>query len=207
MAIKRGNDYYGMFVELVEFSCSAASMLHNTLLNFSTEALPSKIEEIHKIEHAADIKKHEMMEKLAKEFITPIEREDIILLSQEIDDVTDTIEDVLIKIFMFNISSIRKEALDFTSAIVKCTGELKKVMEEFRNFRKSKTIHQSIILVNDLEEECDKLYTDGVRSLYVNSKEPVELMTWTEIFDRLERCSDACEHVANAVESIIMKNS
>ncbi len=80
-------------------------------------------------------------------------------------------------------------------------------MEDFQNFRKSSTIHDNIVEINRLEEDGDRLYTEAVRSLYVNCTDPVETVAWTELFDRLESCCDACEHVANVVESVIMKNT
>lgn len=206
MAAKH-NEYYDTFVKLVDYSCQAANYLHESLERFDQQSLETRMGEIHKIEHAADSDKHEMMKLLAKEFITPIEREDIIQLAQEIDEVTDKVEDVLLRIYMYNISSIRVEALAFTSNIVRCCKALKTAVEQLYNFRKSETIHQCIIEVNTLEEEGDKLYIDAVHSLYKNCKNPVEILAWTETFDRLEKCCDACEHVANVVESVIMKNS
>ena len=207
MARKHDYNYFDTFVSMVEFSCSAAKNLHETLTNYDAGKLPETLPAIHKIEHAADEKKHEMMKRLVTEFITPIEREDIISLAQEIDDVTDAIEDVLMKMYMFNVTEIRKEALAFSDLIVKCCVEMKKTMEEFCNFKKSSVIHQSIVQINHLEEEGDKLYMDAVRTLYTTCTDPVEIMTWTETFDRFEKCCDACEDVANDVESVIMKNS
>ena len=148
-----------------------------------------------------------MMQELSKAFITPLEREDIMQLIQYIDTVTDAIEDVLMRAYMFNVQSIRDEALDFAKLIVKCCDTMKDAMKEFHNFRKSGSIHESIVEINRLEEEGDKLYMKAVRKLYLGSKDPVELMVWREIFDRLEKCCDACEDVANVVESVIMKNS
>ena len=162
---------------------------------------------LHGIEHAADMGKHDMMNRLAREFISPIEREDIIELGQEIDNVTDSIEDVLMGIYMYNIQTIRPEALDFVDVIVQCCNALKKTMEDFQNFRKSTTIHDSIVEINRLEEVGDRLYTEAVRSLYLNCQDPIETVSWTEIFDRLESCCDACEHVAHVVESVVMKNT
>ena len=207
MARKGSYDYYNKFVCLVDYSCRAAVNLHNTLSEFEADKVTEMIDIMHEIEHSADIEKHEMMERLATEFITPIEREDIIELAQEIDDVTDTIEDVLIRIYMFNIKTIRKEALEFTDIIVKCCDALKDALMELHNFHKSKKIHDGIIEVNRLEEVGDKKYIDATRNLFTSSKDTVEIISWRETFDRLEKCCDACEHVANLIESIIMKNS
>ena len=204
---KKDYDYFQAFTQAVDYSCQAAEILKNTLTYFDTDKLNDRLKDIHGVEHAADLGKHEMMSELARAFITPIEREDILELMQELDDVTDDIEDVLIRTYIFHILSIREDALRFADIISRCCGEMLKMMKEFRDFRKSKTIHEMIVAINDLEEEGDRLYTEAVRRLFMHSKDPIELMVWREIFDRMEKCCDACEHVANIVESIIMKNS
>ena len=207
MARKPEYDYFDTFVRATEYSNQAADILHNTLGSFDADTLQTKMKDIHAVEHAADIAKHEMNRELAKAFITPIEREDIMLVSQQLDDVTDSIEDVLIRLYMFNVLSIREDAFAFSQVIVNCCNEMKVMMTEFHNFRRSKTISDSIVEINRLEEEGDALYTKAIRKLYMGSQNPVELMVWREIFDHMEKCCDACEHVANAVESVIMKNS
>ncbi len=204
---KKENNYFEMLAELVDYSCDAANLLHSTLLNFDVNSIEDKIKEMHTIEHTADIKKHDMMNKLSKEFITPIERGDIIEMAHFIDNVTDALEDILTRIYMFNIIDIRKEALEFADVIIKNCKELKKIMKEFHNFKKSSEIHKLIISINDLEEDGDRLYVSSIRNLYTTSKDPTELMTWTDTFKYFERCCDACESVANLVESVMMKNS
>lgn len=207
MGKKKNYNYFDKFVELVDYSCKCSEILHETLVNFDIDTLAKKVEELHSIEHAGDLAKHELIEQLATEFIAPIEREDIINLSQQIDDITDSIEDILIRIHMFNISSIKPEVLEFTDVITKSCNSLKVVLEEFPHYKKSSTLKEKIIEVNDLEEVGDRLYHSTVRNLYVNSKDPVELLVWTEIYDLLEKCCDACEETADTVESIVMKNS
>ena len=179
---KKENNYFEMLAELVDYSCDAANLLHSTLVNFNSNEIEDKIKEMHEIEHNADLKKHEMMNKLAKEFITPIERGDIIDLAHQIDNVTDSIEDVLTRIYMYNIVEIKKEALEFSNIIIKNCDVLKEVMKEFYNFKKSSKIQKLIIDINDLEEDGDKLYINTIRNFYLNSKDPVELMTWTDTF-------------------------
>ena len=204
---KKDNNYFEMLAELVDYSCEAAALLQNTLANFNLDEIEDKINEMHNIEHTADIKKHDMMNKLAKEFITPIERGDIVDMAHYIDNVTDGIEEVLIRIYMYNIKDIKKEAIEFSNIIIKNCDELNKIMKEFHYFKKSSEIHKLIIDINALEEEGDRLYFSTLRNLYVTSKDPIELMTWTDTFKYFEKCCDACESVANLVESVIMKNS
>ncbi|RDU22540.1 DUF47 domain-containing protein [Anaerosacchariphilus polymeriproducens] len=200
-------NYFDAIITFADYSCQAAELLNSILSNFEPAKLEAQMKEMHAIEHAADLAKHEMMSYLVKEFITPIDREDISTIAQEIDNVTDAIEDVLMQLYMYNIQSVRKEALEFSKTIVTCCNALRKVTEDFHHFKKSANVMKHIINVNNLEEEGDRLYTRGMRDLYTTSKDPVEIMAWTKTFDYLEKCCDACENVADVMESIIMKNT
>ena len=207
MANKNDYNYFKNLAKSVGYGCEASKILCETLKNYDIDELPEKLEVMHKIEHTADIDKHEMMSRLVREFITPIEREDIISLAQEIDDVTDTIEDVLIRMYMFNVKNLRAEALDFCEIIIKSCDALKKAMDEFHNFRKSTVLHEYLVEINHLEELGDKIYTDATHRLFVECDNPIEILTWKETFDRFEKCCDACEEVADVIEGVIMKNS
>lgn len=207
MGRKHDYNYFEAFVSLVDYSCTASNILHQTLNDFNVSALPEKLHAMHNVEHEADVAKHDLMHELAHAFITPIEREDIVLLAHALDDVTDAIEDVLIRIYIFNITAIPDEAFEFSQIIIDCCNALKKAMEEFSNFKKPDKLYESIIEINRLEEDGDRMYMDVIRTLYVSCKDPIKVMSWTEIYDRLEKCCDTCEHAANLVEGVIMKNS
>lgn len=200
-------NYFKSFVNLSKYSLSSAEILHSILSDFNSSNLPQKVKDMHEIEHNADNAKHDIMNHLVKEFLPPIEREDITSLSQEIDDVTDSVEDVLLFISMFNIKTIRPEVLKFTELISTCCKSMHEALVEFQNFKNSKTLHGKIVEINRLEEEGDGLYIEMMRNLYASSKDPIELMTWTEILHRLEKCCDNCEDVADIIEEIVMKNS
>ena len=207
MAVKKSNDYFEMLVDLIGYSCEAASLLDKTISNFRMSQIDSNVKEMHEIEHSADIKKHEMLNKLSKEFITPIERGDIIEVASEIDNLTDAIEDVLVRIYMFNISVMREEAVEFSKLIVKICNETSALIKEFRNFKKSSEIRKLIINISDLEEEGDRIYTRSIRGFYSSIMEPIKFITWKETFEYFEKCCDACEHVADGIESVIMRNT
>ncbi len=207
MAGKKAYDYFEALLGLSKFSVNATELLKKTLFDFQVSKLEEKIREMHNIEHSADIAKHDMIEHLVKEFLPPIEREDIISVAQQIDDVTDAVEDVLMCIDMFNVKKIRPEIFKFTETIEACCKSMYVSVEELRNFRRSKKLHAEVVEVNRLEEEGDALYINGVKNMYKTSTDPVELMVWTEIYRKLEKCCDACEDVANEIESIVMKNS
>lgn len=204
---KKNSSYYDDFITMVNFSCRAAEYLQTVLRDFRPETLPERREAMHEIEHAEDEVKHGMMKRLAKEFVTPIDREDIIELANELDEVTDKIDDVLIRMYMYNIKEVHPAAMAFTDVIVRCCKALQVAMREFPNFHRSTTLQQAIIDVNTMEEEGDAIYMVAMRTLYETPGDPVSIAAWSELYDRLEECCDACEHVADVMEIVVMKNS
>lgn len=203
----KSNSYFDDFVVMAQMSCRAAEYLQSVLNDFAPEQLPEHREALHKIEHEEDDFKHEMLQRLVKEFITPIDREDILQLANQFDDVTDAIEDILIRLYMYNVQALRPEAIAFTDIIVKCCKALLEAATEFAHFQKSTTLAQAIINVNTMEEDGDALYIEAVRALSTGSADARETMIWIDLFDRLEECCDACENVADLMELVIMKNS
>jgi uncharacterized protein Yka (UPF0111/DUF47 family) len=206
MAKKKDNFYFLGFIRLVDYSCQAADLLREIIYDYDGTKLSALKEKMHSIEHSADLEKHILIEKLVKEFITPIEREDIISIAQKIDDVTDAIEDVLLKLYMFNVQEIKDVLKEFTDVVCQCCQGLSVAVKEFYNFKHSNTLKDAIIEVNRLEEVGDRIYTEAVRKLFVESKDSTHLLIWEQMFYRFEKCCDSCEEVADAIETVIMKN-
>lgn len=199
--------YFDNFVECAELSKKAADYLVNCLENYNAENIEAMLSEMHTFEHNADMKKHEMNEKLAKAFVTPVEREDLDLLSQELDDVLDTLEEVLQKLYIYDIKTIEPSAIEYAKNIVKGCELLCEIMGEFENFKKSKKIRALIVKCNDIEEDCDKLYLSTMRNITKSNSDTAIKLSWYKIYDCFEACADACEHVGECVGSIIMKNT
>ncbi len=207
MAYVKGNNYFEMFVELIDFSCKAADEALSILNHYDASRLEEQLVALHTIEHSADMRIHKVKELLADEFITPIEREDILQIAGRIDDITDCIEDVLQKLFMFNIKVLRPEAVEFMEIVRRSCMELHKMFGEFHNFKKSKTLHTTIVEVNKMEEEGDRLYMKAMRRLFSDGENPADHLPWSQIYYQLEKCCDTCEDAADIVEEIIMTNS
>lgn len=207
MARKSGNDYFAMMQEMAACAGVAADKLKDILENYDQADLSTLMTEMHAIEHQGDDMKHQVVEKLVKEFITPIEREDIMAIIDQIDDVTDAVEDVVLKLYMYNIKTIRPQAVEFAGIICECCHELVNVFASFADFKKSKKIHTAIIEINRLEEVGDSLYIRAVRELYEGNVNAIEAAAWTEVYSRLEGCCDTCEHTADLVENVILKNT
>ena len=207
MARKKSNNYFKMFSDIAEDAIKAAYLLENTVKNYDPDKIEKQNKTMHELEHAADLKKHEMMKCLISEFIAPIEREDIASLSYMLDDVLDSIEEVYQMFFMYNVKEMRPGAFDFVDLIVRSTEAMKACFDEFENFRKSDVIANKIVEVNVIEELADAMYFKVIRELYTKEENPVRIMVWVRIFDKFEKICDQCENVADAIGSVIMKNS
>ena len=204
---KKDSYYFNCFINCAQLASEAACLLRSIVKDFHVEDLQLHLVKMHEIEHNADKKKHELMSELARAFITPLEREDIIRLSQFIDDVTDSVEEVLQHIYISGVTQIREEVITFVELIVRCCTSLNILMKEFPNFKKSKTLSSYIISINQLEEEGDRLYLKVMRELHTSQLMTNEIMIWREIYGYLEKCCDTCEHVADSIEGIRIANT
>lgn len=190
----------------ITLSGQAAVLLQETLEHFEIGMLEEKIKMMHEIEQKADIKKHKMMKAISQAFITPIEREDLVALSSYLDDITDAVEDVLLQIYMSNVSVIRPEVFQMAGLITEGITALGEVIKELKNFKHSRTIGDAIIRVNDLEEKGDMLYTGNMHELHKEG-DLRTIIIWRSIYEHMENCLDCCEHAADTIETVILKNS
>ncbi|MBQ8146212.1 MAG: DUF47 family protein [Clostridia bacterium] len=199
--------YYENFAECTALAKDAAGYLVECLENYKPDELTGMLEKMHTFEHKADMKKHEMREALAKAFVTPVDREDLDMLSNQLDTVLDLLEEVLQKLYIYNIQKILPYAIQYAKRLVRACDLLGSIMADFENFKKSKTLHGLIVECNDVEEDCDKLYLVATRELTLTSTDSMERLSWYEIYSCLEACADACEHVSECVGSIVLKNT
>lgn len=204
---RKNNPYFDDFIKMINFSYQAAEHLQASLQDYRADTLEEQRRAMHQIENQEDELKHSMMNRLMKEFVPPIDRADIINLSNGLDDITDKIEDILIRLYMYNIKKIRPAALVYAEIIVRSCKTLQQALAEFPNFRKSNSLMNMLIEINSIEEEGDRLYVEAVRELYEKGDDSIEISSWSKLFDLFEECCDACEHAADVMEIIIMKNS
>lgn len=199
--------YYENFAECASLAKKSAVYLVECLENYDSNKIEKMLEEMHAFEHSADMKKHEMNAALAKAFVTPVDREDLDMLSQQLDTVLDLLEEVLQKLYIYSIKTVEPPAIDYAKQLVKACDLLCEIMAEFEGFKKSKKLHSLIVAENDVEEECDKLYLATMHALTEKSADVLVTLSWYKIYDCFEACADACEHVSECVGSIVMKNT
>ena len=203
MKQKKDNFYYKNLVTCVECSYKAANFLKNAVRDYDHSALEKNLEEMHAMEQEADTQKHSA---LMQAFITPIEREDLVALSSYLDDITDALDEVLMEFYICDIREIREDVLPFIDLLPECVSALHDVLKELKHFKTSKTIEDYIIKVNDLEEQGDKLYRICLHQLY-QEEDVRTIIIWRNIYEGIEKCLDTCEHAADIVSTVIMKNS
>lgn len=199
--------YFDNFVETTKISKEAATYLVECLENYNPDNIEDMLQKMHEIEHRADMKKHEMNEALIKAFVTPVDREDLAMLSHNLDQVTDRIEEVLQKFYIYNIQTVEPSSVEFARKLVNSCELLCQLMTEFEYFKRSKKIKTLIVALNDVEEECDKMFLTSMRAISKNPADPYTAISLCKIYDCFEACADACEHASECVETVIMKNT
>ena len=205
--MKQKNDYFKMMEKQIALSAKAARLLNTMLADYRPEDADKNRVEMHKIEHDGDEVRHEALRRLSREFITPIERDDILQLVQIIDDVTDAIEDVAIYLYMFNVPVLPVRALSMSALVERCVDALQKAIGELHNFKRSNTLKPLLVEVNDVESEADDAYLEAVRELFVTEQAPKERYGMKAVYDSLESCCDLCERAADVIENVVMKNT
>ncbi|MGI6216424.1 MAG: DUF47 domain-containing protein [Coriobacteriales bacterium] len=205
---KKKFDYFDAMEQVVGFACEEAKTLERVLNDFHPDSIFDEMNAMHVIENNADLVNHQIYNSLASEFLPPIERDDILLLVECLDDIVDNIEDVMISLYMYNVNEINRNALEIASLIEKSTNALRVAMVDFRNFKKSNTINTLLIDVSDYEDDADKKYVMAIRRLYTqNADRPLYISVWEKIITNMERCCDSCAHAGDVMSGIIMKNS
>ena len=204
---KEEYDYFSAFEEVSKLIIQAADFLSTNLKSYKLESLEKQLEEIHKMEHAGDERKHQMMEYLYQDFLPPIERDDIIELAHGMDNVLDNIEDVLIRMDMYQIETIQPDMLAFMELVKRASQKLSEIIKELSNFKKSKVLLPLTIEINSIEEEGDVIYHRAIKSLHIDDSNLQKNLGYSKIYDAFEKSCDSFESVANIVEAIILKNS
>ena len=208
MAKKNKFDYFDAFEQQVDIASKEAEVLIEAIENFkSAEELKDVLKKAHEIEHEGDQVHHEILTSVAADFITPIEREDIIAMADSLDDVIDMIEGIIQRFYMFDIHFMHERTMEFAVIIRKSIKALRKSMGSFREFKKVKKIRSMVEDVKAFEEQADDLYVETIRELYTTDVEnAVRMEVWSRLFDRLEATCDAVEKVADTMANIMLKN-
>lgn len=202
-------DYFDEFAKLSALAVQEADLFVEAVEKWeSAEAMQPILERAHEIEHEGDIINRTVYRQAAKEFVTPIEREDLLAMAQDLDNVIDLIEDVMVDFYIYDAQFMAEGTLEFAKLIKKSCVALNKSMEDFREFKRSKKLRERIDAVNDCEEEGDALYVKVMRHMHVaDNASPMRVLVWSRLFMAMEDCCDACEKVADTMDMVLLRNS
>jgi uncharacterized protein len=161
-------------------------------------------DQIKRLEHECDEISHEILRRIDRTFITPIDREDIHQLAVRLDDVIDLIDGTVRRIGLFKITEPTPESRSLSKTIVEITGEM---VEAVSALRGQKGVVEHCIRMKKLENQGDVAFQEAIASLFSNEMPAVELIKWKDIYENMEGCIDQCEAVAHVLESVVLKHS
>lgn len=200
--IPREEKFYDDFRMFADQLRHGARLLEQLLATDPPNA--DKAYEIKEVEHQCDFLTHEIIQRLNKTFVTPIDREDIHSMAKALDDVMDEIDNAAHLIPLYRIDRIRGGARELTRVILEQTDEIRAAVEALE---KRKGVLERTIEINRLENEADRIHKSAVGQLFDDERDPITVLKWKEILDVLERATDRCEDVANLLENVVVKHS
>ena len=155
-------------------------------------------------EHEGDRITHDIIDRLNHTFVTPIDREDILALASALDDIVDYTEEVADYLGLYKIEAPMDQAIWLARVLKDASSQLAEAIPHLRGFR---DISRYTVEVNRLENEGDRITREAVASLFDGGIDPMVVIRWKDIFERLEAAIDATERAANIIEGIVIKNS
>ena len=200
--IPKEERFYDDFIALAEEIRHGAASLEEMLA--PDQPLWDKADEIKEIEHKCDFLTHEIIQRLHRTFVTPLDREDIFALARSLDDVMDAIDATAAIVRLYQISAVRQDARDLARIIM---ASAEQVVKAAKALERKKGVAEPAVEINRLENEADRAHQNAVRRLFEEEKDPVQIMKWKEILDFLEDATDRCEDVANVLEGVMVKHA
>ncbi len=201
------NDYFQLIEQQVSCCVEASTLLLESLSGYNAADNSANRDKIHAVEHQADNLHHDILTRLSAEFITPIDQEDILHLVQIVDDITDALDEVMLHCYMYHVETLPARTLALAAVVDNCVKALHEAAKELKNFKKPDALRKLLVQVNSVEGEADALHTEAIHQLFGEEQDVKSLFSSMAIYDGLENCCDLCEHAADVIEQIIIKNT
>jgi predicted phosphate transport protein (TIGR00153 family) len=199
--IPREEKFYDDFQALADELHRGAELLEQMLA--PERPAWDKAEEIKEVEHKCDFITHEIIQRLNRTFVTPLDREDIHALARSLDDVMDAIDASAALIKLYRLNSVRFGARELAQIITASTRQVRLALDAMA---KQKGVITHSVEINRLENEADRTHQEAVSRLFDDERDPLTVMKWKETLDFLEDATDRCEDVANVLEGVVVKH-
>jgi len=200
--IPKEEQYFVLFRQMTSHIYDAATALAEMLAD-KQETFTAHLKKIKAIEHTCDELTHSISKKLNTSFITPFDREDIYLLSGALDDIVDLIDDAARALVMYNVREATDYARQFGDVLQRMAVQLHEVVS---TLERPAGIAPRLVEIHRLENEGDDLYHEAIGELFRDTPDPLRVIRWKDIYDKLEGAVDRCEQAANIIESVIIKH-
>jgi predicted phosphate transport protein (TIGR00153 family) len=196
--------FFELFDKVAANITHAATILVATMEHFTN--LDNWAKEVHELEEDGDLLTHDIIKKLNKTVIAPIDREDIHALASTLDDILDFIWGTAERLAVFKMKESTKEAVSMSKELLTTVELLHKAVKKLKEKNYAQML-EYCIEINKLENKLDREFRDALGRLFDDIKDPVLVIKWKEIYEHLENASDKCEDVADILESIAIKNA
>jgi len=198
--VPKEHDYFRLFSELAANLDAAAQLLPKFMSDGDRKSIAAAILEH---EHVGDKIVHDIVRRLNKSFITPIDREDIYDLVATMDEVLDNIEAATDAMVLYRVAAPTEFARRQAKVIAEAAAVLHQIIDDLE---KRTDLMERVISINSLENEGDRIVRDAIAALFDDDIDAREIIKWKDIYELLESAIDECEHVANVIESIVLKH-
>ena len=198
----REREFFDLFDEAGGNILRASGLLEEMLRDYPDRSEFAR--DILICEQEGDRITHDIIQRLNQTFVTPIDREDILALASALDDVVDFTEEVADYLGLYKIEAPMDQAQQLAAVLLQASRQIAEALPRLRGF---KDISHYTVEINRLENDGDRIVREAVASLFDNGIDPMVVIRWKDIFEKLEDAIDATEHVANIIEGIALKNS
>ncbi len=202
--LPRDEKFFDLFIAVATFTVEAAR-LQQELLRADRSRRGAIVDQIKRLEHQADQVTHDVVTRLDRVFITPLDREDIHELASGLDDVIDLIDGTSRRLLIFHAGAAPDGATLIAEVIVRATEQLQVAVRALEK-NKGGTVLDACVQVKRLEEEGDSLYHEWLGRLFEGTPDALQVIKWKEIYDNLEKTLDYIEDASNVLESISIKH-
>jgi len=200
--IPRDEQFFDLFSQLAEHLRTAATLLDQ--LFAEPQRTTELVKQIKDVEHEADVLTLSINTRIDKSFITPIDREDIHQLASRLDDVIDRLDGTARRVVMLHINEVREPAKQMAHVIVRAADHIATAVKAIKV---PAQVSAQAAEIKKLEEEGDAIYHEAVGALFAGTPDAIEVIRWKEVYETLEIAIDLCMGVANAAQSISIKNA
>jgi predicted phosphate transport protein (TIGR00153 family) len=197
----RDPQFFDLFEKMTHEIREAAIMLEALLEHDPPDM--GKVDLIKDAEHRCDALTHDAIQRLHRTFVTPFDREDLYAMAASLDNVMDAIDQAAILVRLYQITSVRPGARELAHVVMSSTERVHTALVALAN---KKPTQPHAVEINRLENEADHIYQEAVRKLFEVERDPIVIIKWKDMFEVLEQVTDACEDVANVIESIVVKH-